>query len=69
MRSIGDDGVGKESLINSLRRGNASEQGTRLALEYTYIDPFGPEDEGDSHPGLCQHHLKTSFCMPHPGSH
>ena len=41
----GEDGSGKESIINSLRR-SGNEQGTRTALEYTYIDPFGPEDEG-----------------------
>merc|ERR1712205_79564 len=47
---LGDEGVGKGSLINSLRR-SGSEQGTRTALEYTYIDPFG-EEEGELAPRL-----------------
>jgi len=48
---LGEDGSGKESIINSLRR-SGNEQGTRTALEYTYIDPFGPEDEGELSPRL-----------------
>jgi len=48
---LGDDGVGKEALINSLRKGSP-EQATRTALEYTYIDPFGPDDEGELAPRL-----------------
>jgi len=49
---LGEEGAGKEALINSLRR-SGSEQGTRTALEYTYIDPFGPEDDqGELSPRL-----------------
>jgi len=43
---LGEEGVGKDSIINSLRRsGSASEHGSKMALEYTFIDPFGPEDD------------------------
>ncbi len=48
----GEDGVGKDALINSLRR-SGTEQGSKMALEYTYIDPFGAEDDGPAEPPLC----------------
>lgn len=48
---LGDDSSGKEALIDSLRR-SGSEPSTHVALEYTYIDPFGPEDEGELAPRL-----------------